>query len=241
MNLLKAIIIDDEPTAIDKLLSLLKDNDKINIVGTFTEAKKATELAKDVDLIFLDIHMPNINGIDFAKKVKTKAEIIFTTAHSQYTLDSYDLGAIGYLLKPIDELKLTDLINKVFSIVFTQKNESFSKVNFEIPNEMIVVNDGAYRTIIKHDEILYGKAYNGKVIIKINNDNITINETLNGLLSRLPSSTFIRTHNSSFVNKNFVLKVDRNQIYLRGCKETADIIDLSRSQEKEFWDKIESK
>jgi DNA-binding LytR/AlgR family response regulator len=243
MKKLRIIIIDDEPSAIDRLVGMLKRYEKVQVIGTFTEASKAIELAKEADLILLDIEMPNINGLEFAKQVRTNAEIIFTTAFEKYALESYKLGVMSYLLKPVSELELTQAIERVYKIKFSQ---SFSPTaEDKIVNaafEMVAVKTLTHTYLIKHSEILYGRAYDGKVILKTLNgniiSNIIVNESFEGLLGRLTNPIFIKTHKSYFVNKLFVDRIDRSRIYLRGCKDPSDIVKVSRDQEDNVHDQL---
>ena len=243
MKKLKTIIIDDEPIAIDRLVDMLKGNNKVQVIGTFTDASKAIELAKEADLILLDIIMPKIGGIEFAKDVRTNAEIIFTTAHEEYTKESYRLGVMSYLLKPFSELQLTQAIDRVYKIKFSQSFPLPSEDTIVNPAfEMVAVKTLTHTYLIKHSEILYGRAHDGKVILKTLNGNIIgniiVNESFEGLLGRLPNSIFIKTHKSYFVNKLFVDRIDRSSIYLRGCKDPSDIVKVSRDQEDNVHDQL---
>lgn len=111
---MNCIIIDDEPLARAEMRSLIEENAKIDILGEFSNAPSALEFLKDneADLIFLDIEMPVVTGLEFAEMLPKKSLIIFTTAYAQYALKSYELEAVDYLLKPIDPQRLEKAINK---------------------------------------------------------------------------------------------------------------------------------
>ncbi len=114
---MKAIIVDDEPKAIELLKSYLKHFSSIELVGTFRNGLKAFEFMNQeaVDLIFLDINMPHLSGISLSKMIDTKTKIIFTTAYSEYAVESYEVEAIDYLLKPISLERFTKTMSKVLS------------------------------------------------------------------------------------------------------------------------------
>ncbi|HEX6426659.1 MAG TPA: response regulator, partial [Niastella sp.] len=108
------IIVDDEPLAREEMQALIKDVSHIDILGKFSNAPTALDFLKvnEVDLIFLDIEMPMVTGLEFAAQLPRQTLIIFTTAYPQYALKSYELDAIDYLLKPIDKDRLKKSINK---------------------------------------------------------------------------------------------------------------------------------
>lgn len=241
MKKLKTIIIDDEPSAIDRLADMLKRNDKVQVIGTFTESVKGVELAKDADLILLDIMMPHFDGIQFAQNIRTNAEIIFVTGDVKRSIES--LGAIGvitYILKPVNELNLAEAIDRVYRIKFSQSFPPPSEDTIVNPAfEMVAVKTLTHTYLIKYSEILYGRAHKGNVMLKTVNGNIIVKKTLEGLLEKLSNPIFIRTHNQSFVNKLFIDKVDDINIYLRDCKDSSDILEISRGYKESFWRQLE--
>ena len=101
---MKCIIVDDEPLAREAVEFLVTENSKLNLVGTFNNATSASKFINEepVDLIFLDINMPNITGLEFARTIPKTTLVIFTTAYTEYALDSYEVDAIDYLVKPIE-------------------------------------------------------------------------------------------------------------------------------------------
>ena len=117
---MNCIIVDDEPLARAEMRSLINETAKIDILGEFSNAPSALDFLKDneVDLIFLDIEMPMVTGLEFAEMLPKKSLIVFTTAYSQYALKSYELEAVDYLLKPIDPQRLEKAINK--AVLYTE-------------------------------------------------------------------------------------------------------------------------
>ena len=115
---MKAIIVDDEPNAIQLLSSYLSQFSRIELVGSFRNGIKALEFIQEnkPDLIFLDINMPHINGISLAKIIDKSCKIIFTTAHSEHAVESYDIGSVDYLLKPISLERFTKAMGKILQL-----------------------------------------------------------------------------------------------------------------------------
>lgn len=112
---IKCIIVDDEPIAREGLERLVRKSPMLELVGNFESAESATEYIKDnpVDLTFLDIEMPGTNGLDFARKIPQQTLVVFTTAYSEYALDSYEVNATDYLVKPIEEERFHKAVEKV--------------------------------------------------------------------------------------------------------------------------------
>ena len=125
---MKVIIVDDEPRAIDLLKSYLEHFSSIELVATFRNGLKAFEyISKEpVDLILLDINMPHVSGISLSKMLPDHVKVIFTTAYSEYAVESYEIQAIDYLVKPISLERFTQSISRVFSL-----NESSAEIESE--------------------------------------------------------------------------------------------------------------
>ena len=132
---IRCLLVDDEPMAIDILKTHLSKIDKVNIISTCSNATEAFNLISNeqVDLIFLDINMPGISGISFAKSINSSIKIIFTTAYREFAVDGFNLHAVDYLLKPISFERLLDAINNYSTIHIkssSQISESEEPINF---------------------------------------------------------------------------------------------------------------
>lgn len=200
---INCIIVDDEPMAREILENHLKRIDSIHIVGSCKNAIEAFNLlnSENIDLIFLDINMPEISGLSFAKSINKKIKIIFTTAYREYALDGFDLKAVDYLLKPISFERLFQSIHKF-------KNESLSFRQDEardIPDEnadfFFVRSD---RKMIKIDfsELDYVESLADYVKIHSNDKVIITRETISSIEAKLPKKDFLRVHRSYIVSIN---------------------------------------
>ncbi len=194
METYQAIIIDDEPMAREILENHLAKITQVNVVAV---CKNATEgfsaLSKhDVDLVFLDINMPEVTGLMFAKAIQGTTKIIFTTAYREYAVEGFDLQAVDYLLKPISLERLMKALQKFYKEA-SPKTESANQETFTFfrsDRKMIKVD---------FDHILYIESIGDYLKIHTTNDVIVTRETLLATLAKLPATLFLRTHRSYVV------------------------------------------
>ena len=198
---ISCIIVDDEPIAREILENHLKRIDSIHIVGSCKNAIEAFNLlnSEKVDLIFLDINMPEISGLSFAKSINKKIKIIFTTAYREYALDGFDLKAVDYLLKPISFERLFQSIHKF-------KNESFDFRQEETPD---IHNDNADFFFVRSDRKMikinfsaldYIESLADYVKIHSKDKMIITRETISSIEAKLPKKDFLRVHRSYIVS-----------------------------------------
>ena len=133
---MNCIIIDDEPLAREAIEILVKDTSQLNLLGMFNNALAASKFMEEnpVYLIFLDIQMPGITGIEFARNISKRSLVIFTTAYSEYAVDSYEVDAIDYLIKPIDPERFHKAVNKAIayhSLLLKEEKENIEAGNTE--------------------------------------------------------------------------------------------------------------
>ncbi len=209
--MITAIAIDDEPLAIQAIKEYCSKIDAVDLKGTFTRAGKALEYIgeNNVDLLFLDIEMPLISGIDFYKKVPDVTAVIFTTAYPQYAVDSYNLNAIDYLLKPFDFARFARAIDKA--------KDHFQLRNFkkdvEIDYLSIKVDYGVKKITLT--DIRYVEAQDNYLKIFLDNGKYyMIRMALKTLIKQLPESQFIRVHKSYIVSKQKVTAYKNRVIFL---------------------------
>ncbi|WP_298326369.1 LytTR family DNA-binding domain-containing protein [uncultured Dokdonia sp.] len=194
METYQAIIIDDEPMAREILENHLAKITQVNVVAV---CKNATEgfsaLSKhDVNLVFLDINMPEVTGLMFAKAIQGTTKIIFTTAYREYAVEGFDLQAVDYLLKPISLERLMKALQKFYK-------EASPKI--ERTNQETFTFFRSDRKMIKvdFDHILYIESIGDYLKIHTTNDVIVTRETLLATLAKLPATLFLRTHRSYVV------------------------------------------
>lgn len=203
---MKAIAIDDEPIALDIIRSHAAKVPFLELKATFTDAFQALEYLQreSVDLIFLDIKMPDISGIDFFNSLRKKPLVIFTTAYSEHAITSFELDAVDYLLKPFSLARFIKGCNKAFEL-FNFRNDSQKA-------DHIYVKTGYEQVKIMFDDILYLEAAGNYVNFVLREGTVLSRSTFNEAANQLPSEKFIRVHRSFIVAANKVDKVEKHQL-----------------------------
>jgi DNA-binding LytR/AlgR family response regulator len=219
--MIRAIALDDEPPALNVLLTFCERMDTIVLEKTFTSTIDALKYLKQfpVDLLLLDINMPALSGIDFYKSISQKVMVIFTTSYAEYAVESYNLNAIDYLLKPFTFQRFQQAIDKA---------EKYQRL--EQPKELVLRVDYGLVKIILAD-ILFVEAYDNYLKIHIVNlKPVTVRMTMKTLLSAVPPGLFIRVHRSYIVSLTHIEGVRNKVIYIAGQK-----IPLGSSYEESFF------
>lgn len=186
------MIVDDEELARSLLKTYIAKVNFLELVADFENPLDAIKVLKEkkIDLLLLDIQMPEIKGTDFAKMIPPGTQVIFTTAYSEYALEGFELNAIDYLLKPITFERFLKAVNKI-------KTEA----NQEATEDSIVVKSGYDLHKIKFDNILYIESDSEYVIYHTPQGKIMSNQSLSALEKKLPVQSFMRVHRSYIVNK----------------------------------------
>lgn len=205
---MKAIAIDDEPIALDIIRNHADKVPFLDLKATFTDAFKALEyLQKEpVDLIFLDIKMPDISGIEFFNTLSKKPLVVFTTAYSEHAVTSFELDAVDYLLKPFSLARFLKGCNKAF--------ELYNFRNSGEESDHVFLKTGFEQVKVLFDEILYLEAGGNYVTFVLKDKNVLSRSTLNEAISLLPPQKFIRVHRSFVVSASKIDKIERHQVTL---------------------------
>jgi len=217
---MNCIIVDDEPLAREGMLLQLQDISEVNIIGCFNGAKKAREfmLHNSVDLIFLDIQMPGINGLEFAESVSEKTLIIFITAYSQYALKSYEVDAIDYLVKPVIKNRLEKSIRKAKAYHELLSNpQEKGTITDSDSDYMLIKSDRKFHKILFKD-IIYVEGLKDYVVIYINDSKIITAMNLKTITQHLPETAFIRVSKSYLVNSSYIDSFDNHTIYIKSTE-----------------------
>jgi DNA-binding LytR/AlgR family response regulator len=229
------IIVDDEPLARDEMQSLIQEVSQLEIIGKFSNARAALDFlkTKDVDIIFLDIEMPVVTGLEFAEHIPKQSLIIFTTAYSQYALKSYELDAIDYLLKPIEKSRVEKAINKAI-LYKNLLSEDVAKNTVESNTEdfLFIKADRRYYKINFRD-IRYIEGLKDYVVIYTQQQKLLTAMNLKTIHQKIPQATFLRASKSYLVNKDHVDSFDNHSVYI-GESE----IPLGEVYKKEFLEKF---
>ncbi|MBO6522871.1 MAG: response regulator transcription factor [Balneolaceae bacterium] len=208
--MVNCIVIDDEPFARNLLEEYISKVPYLNLQGSFSSGLKALELlnAQPIDLLFLDIQMPEINGITFLKSLKNKPNVIFTTAYAEFALEGYELNATDYLLKPFDFPRFLKAVEKV-TPAQNQVRETTSTAKSP---KYLFVKDGSSMIKITLSDIQYIKGVKDYVQIFSINKKVMSLHTLKELSEMLPEDLFSRSHNSYIVGLQHIDSIHRNQI-----------------------------
>jgi len=211
MNI-KCVIIDDEPLAIKVVENHLKEFQNFEVIETFNNPIEALPLLEKgaVDVLFLDINMPKMNGLDFANTLNSKMNIVITSAYREYAVESYDLNVLDYLVKPIPFNRLLKTINKITQQVYLQKgiqkeedssNESF--IFLKVDKKLVK---------IKFEDILYVESLKDYIKVFTTSGNYLVHKSLTSITEELPDSNFIRIHRSYTIAIDKVKSVEGNLI-----------------------------
>ena len=206
---MKAIAIDDEPIALSIIRSHASKVPYLELKAEFTDAFQALDyLQKEaIDLIFLDIKMPDISGIEFFNSLAKKPLVIFTTAYSEHAVTSFELDAVDYLLKPFSLARFIKGCNKA--------HELFTYRNTAEPSDHLFVKTGYEQVKVFFEDILYLEAMGNYVTFVLQDKNILSRITVNVVLTLLPPDKFVRIHRSYIVHVAKITKVERVQVTLQ--------------------------
>lgn len=225
----RCIVVEDQPPAQRILQKFIEDAGSLELKGVFSDGLSAMEFLKteEVDLMFLDIHLPKISGLEFLKSLHNPPHTILTTAFSEYALEGYDLDVIDYLLKPFSFQRFLQAINKVPAPknaqsvgdkeeLYVKSGHEFIKVNIE---DIISINSDSDYT-----EIQMG----GKKVLS--------NESLKHWLEVLDSKKFIQLHKSHIINTSKISRVSGNQVFM----ELEVVVPIGRAYKEQFMNRLTS-
>ncbi|WP_308547666.1 LytTR family DNA-binding domain-containing protein [uncultured Parabacteroides sp.] len=213
---MRCIIVDDEPIARKGIQKLVAWISQLELLDSFNSAEAAAGYMQitNVDLIFLDIQMPGVNGIEFARSIPKHTLIIFTTAYSEYALDSYEVDAVDYLVKPIDAAKFRKAVDKAItyhSLLLDEDKKSVENVEDEC---IFVKSDRKYFKVNLKD-ILFIEGLKDYVIIQLDGQRIITRMNVKTIHDLLPKSIFLRINRSYIVNRNHIESFDNNDVFIK--------------------------
>ncbi len=232
---MNCVIIEDEPLARNLLVEYVKKVPSLHLIEAFSNPLAAMETLRSasVDILFLDVQMPEITGISLLKILKKRPLVVLTTAYSQYALEGYELDVADYLLKPITFERFLKSVDKI-----TQRLETVALVppmpveQTSVSPAFIFVKDGTKLVKVKLDEILYIEGLKDYVTIHTDNQKIVTLQRLKALEEQLPSTKFIRIHNSYIVSLDAIEVIQKNEVQIKGV--SLPIGDTYRKSFKEF-------
>lgn len=206
---MRAIIVDDEPRAIELLEKYLSHFSQVELVGTFRNGLKAFEFisANKVDLIFLDINMPHLSGLSLSRMIDNDTRVIFTTAYSEYAVESYDVNAVDYLLKPITFERFSRAMGRVL-----EKDKP--DVSASRP---LLIKSGSRLHRIAPEEIVYLEKDGNYITYFLVQDKVLARATVDEAMASLPDH-FVQVHKSYIVNTHFVRSMEKNSLLVKAAE-----------------------
>ena len=217
---LKVIIIDDEPLAINVLKNYVEQVKELQLVSTFSNAVDASTYLQshEVDIVFLDIHMPILDGLEFLKTLHEAPMVVITTAHEEFALESFELEVIDYLVKPIPFPRFLKAVNRIIKL--KQNNSPSERIGTQEHPSIFVKVDKKKLQKIYLDEIVVIESLKDYIRIKTTTGKYIVHKTLSSFTEELPADQFIRIHRSFTISIDKVQVVEGNSLEIDNTRYT---------------------
>ena len=204
--MIKAIAIDDEPSAIDVIQHHASKLKNLELVDHFNHPSNAMDYLRKnpIDLIFLDINMPEITGIELLESLHSKPEVIFTTAYTEFAVESYNYDAVDYLLKPFEFDRFQVAVNKAVQKISDKQSTS----------SFFFIKDGFKNIKVTFEDILFVQSSGNYLDIHTSSKVHSPRMTFAEFIQKIPASNFMRVHQSYVIHINAVDKIESNHIYI---------------------------
>ncbi len=204
--MINCIVIDDEPLALRQIEQYANNTPSLELKGSFDSAIEALSFLKEnhVDLIFVDINMPQLSGLEFVRALPFNVKVIFVTAYREYALEGFDLDAADYLLKPLSYASFLKSVEKVQQRYFSEMNNDKNYIFVRSDYKLVRINLNEIQYIESKREYMD--------FILDTGETVTIHGSLNAIIDRLPPKRFVRVHRSFIVNLEQIKIIERNSI-----------------------------
>ena len=234
---MKCLIIDDERFAREIIKTLCQENGSLTIMGSFSNALSALKYMNEneVDLLFLDIHMPDFNGFDLIKTLKNPPKIILTTSDAQFALQAFEYDFIvDYLLKPIESTRFEKAVAKAKNKSLSSPSSSTTTTESRAVDTDFYINID--RRLIKIDalSVYLVEAKGDYINIKTEENNYRVHTTLKKIEEKLPDSIFLKIHRSYIINLKKIVDIEDNSVLIK-----RDVIPISRSKRPELMRRLD--
>lgn len=237
--MISCLVVDDEQSAVDILCTFIRKIPFLTLAGSTTNPLEALSLASQqpIDLLFLDIHMPQISGLDMIPLVAGRTRVVLTTAHSEFAVNGFELGVFDYLLKPIAFERFLKTVQRAFTTPLQpsphpepeEKAASYMFVKTESKGKMSKVS---------FDDIIYVEGMKNYVSINTGTERIVTLLNIKDLEDQLPAKQFVRVHKSYIVSLDKIQALDGNQIFFKGMKAYVPLGDTYRNA---FFELLQTK
>jgi DNA-binding LytR/AlgR family response regulator len=237
---MNCLAIDDEPLALSIVKDFSSKIEFINLIACCTNPIEAITIInqQDIDLIFLDIQMPNITGLEFIRSLKNAPLVIFTTAYPNYALDGFELNATDYLVKPFSFERFLRSVNKAYEIVNLRMNKTSQPLTNEaLRQEKYIMVRVEYSTVrVDLGQILYVEGLKDYIKIYTGKKPLLTKSTMKNIEEKLPSEQFVRVHKSFIINLEKIESIENNRIIIQ-----EKYIPIGNQYRNVFYDLLNSK
>jgi DNA-binding LytR/AlgR family response regulator len=232
---MRCIAIDDEPLALEIVKDFCTRIPWIDLVGTFTDPYEAVTLinSEPIDLIFLDIHMPDINGLELLKLLYKPPPVIFTTAFKEHAFQGFEYDAVDYLIKPFSFDRFSKAINKAIQLIKYKESQFRTNDDHIISGDFLMVKVEYSTVRLNLNDILYIEGLKDYVKIYTGAKPILTKTTLKNITDKLPSNRFLRVHKSFIIAINKITMIENSRIVIDGQR-----IPVGESFRTEFFDMV---
>lgn len=240
--MISCIIVDDEQHAIDILVEYIKKTPFLHLIYSTSNPLEALSFIqnKPVDLVFLDIHMPDLTGIQFLKVIGNRCKCILTTAYTEYALEGYEYAVVDYLLKPFSFDRFLSASQKVLN---TLPLPAQPLPSTDSQNDYVLVKAGVKGKMIKIslDDILFIEGLKNYVSIVTVQEKVIAYLNIKDLEKELPQSNFLRIHKSYIVSLNKIQAIDGNQVILPGTRDKRTTVPIGGTYKNSFFSHLREK
>lgn len=214
-TVLRCLVVDDESFAIEGVVNLIRKINFLELTGTCSSAMDASVFLREheVDLMFLDINMPDLTGLEFLESIENPPLTIFTTAYSEYAMDGFRLNVVDYLLKPYSFQRFFQATQKALELYMSRLSVHTNEE--EVPSDMYIRQGDSFVKII-WDEILYVEGMQNYLKLQFRDKHYIIHQTMSSLEEMLPRDSFFRIHKSYLVNVAHIELISGGRVFVNG-------------------------
>ncbi len=233
---MKCLIVDDEPLALDILKEYINKTPSLELIGKCNNALEASEFLKNnkIDLMFLDIQMPEITGIEFMRSLSNPPLVIFCSAFSDFAVEGFELDALDYILKPVSFERFNKSIERAIEYTALKKNDAVEEPDHD--NDYIFIKSNQKQIKLSYDQILYVEAFADYVKLYTAEKRYITLQTMKNMEIKLPSEKFIRVHRSFIVGSKYITAFNSSELEIGATK-----IPVGKNYKDDFLLKLRSK